>query len=74
MDKKTSLILGVIFLITGGLIFTIERLSSYVYWFAQTVTGDFPSDPEMLSLFDNLFIPFFFLIAVISFIIFFKKK
>jgi hypothetical protein len=51
---KLSLILGSVFILTSGLIFTIERLTAYVYWFAQTNTASYPTIPE-IPLFDNLF-------------------
>ncbi|WP_143484620.1 hypothetical protein [Halalkalibacillus sediminis] len=54
MNKNTYLILGSIFILASGLIYSIERLSSYVYWLAQTNTGSWPTNPE-ISFFDNTF-------------------
>ncbi|QDQ01854.1 hypothetical protein FOH38_15920 [Lysinibacillus fusiformis] len=57
MNRNTSLILGSVFILTSGIIFTIERLTAYVYWFAQTNTGSYPTEPEIPSFYnsDNLF-------------------
>ena len=74
MDKKISLILGSLFILTSGLIFTIERLSAYVYWSAQINTGTYDTIPETMPLFDNLFIALFFLIGIVFIIMSFKKE
>ena len=74
MDKKISLILGSLFILTSGLIFTIERLSAYVYWSAQINTGTYDTIPETIPLFDNLFIALFFLIEIVFIIMSFKKE
>ena len=74
MDKKISLILGSLFILTSALIFTIERLSAYVYWSAQINTGTYDTIPETIPLFDNLFIALFFLIEIVFIIMSFKKE
>ena len=74
MDKKISLILGSLFILTSGLIFTIERLSRYVYWSAQINTGTYRTNPETMPLFDNFFIALFFLIGIVFIIVSFKKE
>lgn len=74
MDKKISLILGLLFILTSGLIFTIERLSAYVYWSAQINTGTYDTTPETMPLFDNLFIALFFLIGIVFIVVSFKKE
>ena len=73
MDKKTSLILGSLFILTSGLIFTIERLTAYVYWLAQTNTGTWETIPQRMPLSDNLFTGLFFLVGVVLIIVSFKK-
>ncbi|MFA9559934.1 hypothetical protein ACERII_21720 [Evansella sp. AB-rgal1] len=74
MDKKISLILGSVFILTSGLIFTIERLSRYVYWSAQINTGEYATNPKTIPILDNLFIALFFLIGIIFIIVSFKKE
>mgnify|MGYP005607560311 CR=1 FL=1 len=74
MDKKISLILGALFILTSGLIFTIERLTAYVYWLAQTNTGSYDTIPQPMPLSDNLFTVLFFLIGAILILVSFKKN
>lgn len=73
MDKKTSLILGSLFILTSGLIFTIERLTAYVYWSAQINTGTWDTIPQSMPLSDNLFTGLFFLVGIVLIIVSFKK-
>ncbi|MCM3743218.1 hypothetical protein M3193_03600 [Sporosarcina luteola] len=73
MDKKTCLILGSLFILTSGLIFTIERLTAYVYWSAQINTGTWDTIPQTLPLYENLFTGLFFLVGIILIIVSFKK-
>ena len=65
MDKKTSILLGSLFILTSGLLFTIERLGAYVHRIAQITSGSYPTVLEMPSLFTNLFVPLFLLIGVL---------
>ena len=73
MDKKTSLILGSLFILTSGLIFTIERLTAYVYWLAQINTGAWETFPRRMPLSDNLFTRLFFLVGIVLIIVSFEK-
>ncbi|WP_391117390.1 hypothetical protein [Psychrobacillus sp. L3] len=74
MDKKTSLILGSLFFLTSGLIFTIERLTAYIYWSAQINTGTWDTIPQTMPLSDNLFTGLFFLVGIVFIIVSFKKE
>ncbi|WP_391203650.1 hypothetical protein [Psychrobacillus sp. L4] len=74
MDKKTSLILGSLFFLTSGLIFTIERLTAYIYWSAQINTGAWDTIPQTLPLSDNLFTGLFLLVGIVFIIVSFKKE
>ena len=73
MDKKTTLILGSLFILTSGLIFTIERLTAYVYWSAQINTGEWYTIPQPMPLSDNLFTGLFFLAGIVLIFVSFKK-
>ncbi|WP_052124383.1 hypothetical protein [Planococcus sp. PAMC 21323] len=64
MDTRTGYILGSLFMLTSGLIFTIERLTAYVYWTGQVNTGQWDTVPQTFSFFDNLFIPLFFIVGL----------
>ncbi len=68
------IILGSLFILTSGLIFTIERLTAYVYWSAQIKTGTWDTIPQMTPLSDNLFIGLFLLIGIVLIIMSFKKE
>lgn len=77
MTKNTYLISGTIFIVFCGLIYTLERLNSYLYWFAMKTTPNtrsFPSNPEMSGLFTNPFMILFLLIGITLLIIGFRKK
>ncbi|MDN4607203.1 hypothetical protein [Sporosarcina highlanderae] len=74
MDKRVGLILGSLFILMSGLIFTIERLTAYVYWSAQIKTGTWATTPQPMPLTDNLFTVIFFLIGVVIVIVAFQKK
>ncbi|MBW8351072.1 hypothetical protein K0H71_16725 [Bacillus sp. IITD106] len=74
MERKITLILGSIFIVTSGLIYTIERIISMVHWSALTRTGEYPTNPLSPSLLDNLFIPIFLLIGIIFIYVSFKKE
>jgi hypothetical protein len=73
MNKNTFLILGSLFILTSGLIYTIERLSSYVYWLAQTNTGSWDIKPD-ISIFNNIFTLLFLIIGMLLIVIAFKEK
>lgn len=74
MDKKISLLLGSLFILTSGLIFTIERLIAYVYWSAQINTGTWDTIPQPMPLTDNLFTGLFLLVGIVLIVMSFKKK
>ena len=74
MDKKISLLLGSLFILTSGLIFTIERLISYIYWSAQINTGTWNITPQPMPLTDNLFTGLFLLVGIVLVVMSFKKK
>ncbi len=74
MDKKLGLVLGSLFILTSGLIYTMERLIAYVYWFAQINTGTWDTIPQTMPLLKNLFIAAFLIIGTIFIIMPFKKE
>lgn len=64
LDTKTGYILGALFILTSGLIFTIERLIAYVHWVGQVNTGTWDTVPQTMPLFNNLFIVLFFIVGI----------
>ncbi|MGE7954514.1 hypothetical protein [Lysinibacillus xylanilyticus] len=76
MNRNTSLILGSVFILTSGIIFTIERVVAYIYWFAQTNTGSYDTVPVTPSFYnsDNLFTIIFFVIGIVFLFFGIKKE
>lgn len=68
MKNHLNLVVGLLFVLVGGLMYTFERLGAHVHWVGEVITTEYPTVPPMPSIFDNLFIPFFLLIGI-SFII-----
>jgi len=73
-------IIGVALLIMAGLIYTIERgftmLSTSIVqagFFAGNMSGEVP-DIKMSSFTDNLFVPLFFVLGIITLVYNFLKK
>ncbi|AMO33826.1 hypothetical protein J2D69_10290 [Lysinibacillus sphaericus] len=73
-------IVGVALLIMAGLIYTIERaftmLSTSIVqagFFAGNMSGEVP-DIKMSSFTDNLFVPLFFVLGIITLVYSFPKK
>jgi len=77
MDKKICYILGTIFIITGGFIYTTERALSYFVWIGQMNAalhvGNYPSSPQLPVFFTNLFIPIFIVVGIIFFLAGYKR-
>lgn len=77
LDGKTNLILGSVFILISGIIFTVERLAAYIYWSAQRLGavngGSYPTEARMPSLFDNVFVVLFLGIGIVFWIAFLKK-
>lgn len=73
MNKNTKLMLGSIFILASGLIYTVERLSSYVYLLAQINTGSWETNPS-ISLVGNIYILLFIIIGLMFIVIAFKEK
>lgn len=73
-------IIGVAFLIMAGLIYTIERgftmLSTSIVqagFFAGRISGEIP-EIKISSFTDNLFVPLFFVLGIITLVYSFLKK
>jgi hypothetical protein len=75
MDKKLYYILGTVFIVTSGILYSLERFISYFAWIGQmnANTGSFPTYPDLPSLFTNVFVPTFIIIGVILFVLGCKK-
>lgn len=75
MDKKICLILGSLFILISGIIYTVERLSEYIYWSAQIITGVYDTTNSVtIPLLDNPFIALFLLIGIAFIVVSLKKE
>lgn len=80
MDKKMYYILGTIFIITSGIIYTFERFTSQYSLPGQSTSFSQNSNSvtsyliPLQSPFSNLFIPVFIVIGVIFFVRGYSKK
>lgn len=76
MDKKLCYILGTVFIITTGIIYSLERFIAYVAWIGQmnAHTGSFPIYPDLPSMLTNVFIPIFAVLGIMLFVIGYKKS
>lgn len=70
MDKRLNYILGTVFIITSGMLYSLERFIAYVTWIGQinAHTGSFPNAPDLPGLSTNIFIPIFIIIGVAFFV------
>jgi hypothetical protein len=75
LRERFVYVIGVMFIIVSGLMYTIERATTYIAgnlqlagFYAGRMSGEVPS-PQMPSFSDNIFIPVFLLvgIAIIAF-------
>jgi hypothetical protein len=78
MDKKLYYVLGTIFIIVSGFLYTIERGIAYYSWIGQRISasqvGSFSSNPELPGLLSNIYIPVFVIIGVIFYALGYKKR
>ncbi len=76
MDKKLHYVLGTVFIITSGILYSFERFIAYFFWIGQmNVTGSFPTNPLVLpGLSSNIFIPIFLIIGVVLFVLGYRCK
>ena len=78
MDRKIYYILGTIFLISSGFLYTIERGIAYYYWIGQmsvvSHTGSYSTNPQLPRLFTNIYIPIFLIVGVVFYVLAYRKR
>lgn len=76
MEKKLCYILGTVFIITSGIIYSLERFIAYFAWIGQmnAHTGSFPTYPNLPGLLTNIFIPIYAVIGIILLVIGYKES
>lgn len=45
-NSRTYMLLGGLFIMFSGVIYSLERLNTYVYWNGLVATGTYPSTPQ----------------------------
>lgn len=65
--------MGCVLLIVSGCIYAFERFLSVCEWVTKIGTGSWPSNPTMLGIFDNIFVPILFIIGLLLIIISFMS-
>jgi len=76
MNKRFNYVLGTIFIITSGILYTIERFIAYFSWVGvmNAHTGSFDIYPSLPDLQTNVVIPIFIIIGICFFVSGYKKK
>lgn len=72
MDKKSYYVLGTIFIVVSGFIYTIERGIAYYSWIGQRMSasqiGSSTTSPQLPGLLTNIYIPAFVIVGVIFYV------
>ena len=71
---KSEKIMGCIMIIASGLIYTFERFLSVFKWSIEVGTGSYPSNPRMVTIFGNIFVPILFIIGMLLIIASFVSR
>ena len=64
-------LIGSIFILVSGVMYTIERSVSWLVWVAQKTavaihgSGEWPTEPTLPSITDNLFVLLFLVIGIV---------
>jgi hypothetical protein len=67
-------ILGAAFLITAGIIYTIERVGTKIAYGIQSISGGSTSFPISVGLFDNIFVTALTFVGFILLVYGFPRK
>lgn len=65
MDKKLYYILGTVFIISSGFLYSFERFIAYYEWIgiSNANIGSYYSSPHLPGVLTNIFIPIFIIIG-----------
>ena len=65
MDKKLYYILGTVFIISSGFLYTFERFIAYYEWIGilNANISSYSSSPHLPGVLTNIFIPIFIIIG-----------
>lgn len=67
MDKKLYSILGTVFIISSGFLYSFERFIAYYGWIGtlNSNIGSHSTSPHLPGIFTNIFIPIFLIIGFV---------
>jgi hypothetical protein len=68
MKKSIQILSGTLFLISGAIHYSFEKIMAYITWGAHRIgpasSEGWPNQPDIPSLFDNWFVPIFLTLGV----------
>jgi hypothetical protein len=68
MKKSLFLLLGILLIISGALLYSLEKLMAYIVWAAHRIgppsSEGWPSQPDVPSLLENWFVPIFLILGI----------
>jgi len=64
-NKQFYTLLGVIFIVGSGIVYGLEKISTYIYWQGQIATGQFPTTPQFNFFTQNFFYLLFLVVGII---------
>ena len=73
MNKGMQVIIGVGLIVASGILFTIERLSSYIYWLALALHNQYQPEPKIFY-FQNWFVWIFLGVGLLILMYAFSKE
>lgn len=73
-SKQFYTFLGVIFIVSSGIIYGLEKISTYIYWQGQIATGKFPTTPNLNFFTQNFFYLLFLIIGIILLVFAFSSQ
>ncbi len=76
MDKKLCYVLGTVFIITSGILYSFERFIAYFVWISKmnAHTVSFPPYPSLPGLLTNIFVPIFIIVGITFFVLSYNKS
>ncbi|NQD64625.1 hypothetical protein HP456_01635 [Bacillus haikouensis] len=68
MKKSNPILSGTLFLISGAILYSLEKMMAYILWAAHRMgpasSEGWPHKPDIPSLFENWFVPIFLTLGI----------
>jgi len=76
MDKRYNYVFGTIFIITSGVLYTMERFIAYFSWVGamNAHPTSYATHPTLPDLQTNIYIPIFIIIGICFFVSGYRKR